>query len=225
MKPSFREGEDSLVSQAAPRRRDILRIATGVAGAVGVVGAVAAAALMVPWLDQTDPDRAGPVEAEVVDVDLSPLQPGQQVMVFWRSWPVLVIRRTPQSLATLQAPMLLAQLSDPESKALQQPPYAGNWRRSVKPEFAVLVGVCTHMGCLPQFYPQPNAHEPEPDWIGGYFCPCHGSKYDLAGRVFRDVPAPYNLPVPPHRFVNDRTIRIGENPPDVKFDFGSILQI
>ena len=73
--------------------------------------------------------------------------------------------------------------------------------------------------------PQPNAQEPEPDWIGGYFCPCHGSKYDLAGRVFKDVPAPYNLPVPPHRFVNDKTIRIGENPPNVKFDFGTILQI
>ena len=76
-----------------------------------------------------------------------------------------------------------------------------------------------------QFHPQPNAREPEPDWLGGYFCPCHGSKYDLAGRVFKGVPAPYNLPVPPHRFVNDRTLRIGENPPNVKFDFASILQI
>jgi ubiquinol-cytochrome c reductase iron-sulfur subunit len=153
------------------------------------------------------------------------LQPGQQVLVFWRTWPVFVVRRTAQALATLQMEALVDQLTDPESQQLQQPPYAANPRRSVKPEFAVLVGVCTHMGCMPQFHPLPNPREPDTDWVGGYFCPCHGSKYDLAGRVFKGVPAPYNLPVPPHRFVNDRTLRVGENPPNVKFDFASILQI
>ncbi len=213
------------MTEAEPARRDFLRIAAGTAGIVGVIGAVGGAMVLVPRFEKTGPDSWGRVQPDSVDVDLSPLEPGQQIMVFWRSWPVFIVRRTPQALATLQDPGLLAQLADPQSKELQQPPYAVNWRRSVKPEFAVLVGICTHMGCTPQFHPQPSPHEPEPDWLGGYLCPCHGSKYDLAGRVFKIVPAPYNLPVPPHHFVNDRTIRIGENPPNVKFDFGSILQI
>ena len=215
----------AVVTDAEPTRRDVLRIATAAAGTVGVIGAVGAAAFIVPWLDQMGPDASALIRADAVEVDVSLLEPGQQVQLFWRSWPIFIVRRTPQALATLDNPALVAQLADPQSIELQQPPYAGNWRRSVKPEFAVLVGVCTHMGCTPQFYPQPSAQEPEPDWLGGYLCPCHGSKYDLAGRVFKDVPAPYNLPVPPHRFVNDRTIRIGENPPNVKFDFNSILQI
>ena len=214
-----------MVIGAEPRRRDFLRIATGAAGIVGVIGAVGGAAFMVPWLDQMRPDASGIAPPDSVDVDLSPLQPGQQITVFWRSWPVFIMRRTPQALTMLQDRTLLAQLADPDSGQLQQPPYAVNRWRSIKPEFAVLVGVCTHMACTPQFHPQPSAREPEPDWLGGYLCPCHGSKYDLAGRVFSGVPAPYNLPVPPHRFVNDRTIRIGENPPNVKFDFSTILQI
>jgi ubiquinol-cytochrome c reductase iron-sulfur subunit len=206
-------------------RRDVLRIAAGAGGAVGVVGAVGAAAYMVSRLDEAEPQPSDLARADAIDLDLSPLQPGQQIMVFWGMWPVFVIRRTPQSLATLHSAALVDQLTDPDSKQLQQPPYAANPQRSVRPEFAVLVGICTHMGCIPQFRPEPSASDPEPDWLGGYLCPCHGSKYDLAGRVFKGVPAPYNLPVPPHRFVNDRTLRIGENPPNVKFDFNSILQI
>jgi ubiquinol-cytochrome c reductase iron-sulfur subunit len=220
-----RTGLEIATAASAASRRDVLRVATGAAGVVGVIGAVGAAAFLVPRLDALKPDAAGLVQTGPVDVDVSPLQPGEQIMVFWRTWPVLVVRRTPQALATLQDPILLAQLTDPQSKDLQQPPYAVNGQRSIKPEFAVLVGVCTHMGCIPTFHPLPHAKEPEPDWVGGYLCPCHGSKYDLAGRVFKGVPAPYNLPVPPHRFVNDRTIRIGENPPNVKFDFAAILQI
>ena len=107
----------------------------------------------------------------------------------------------------------------PNRSNCQQPPYAKNWHRSVKPEYGVLVGICTHLGCIPGFDPLPNATQPAANWLGGYFCPCHGSKYDLAGRVFRNVPAPYNLPVPPYHFVNDTMIRIGENPPGVDFDF------
>jgi len=206
-------------------RRDVLRVATGAAGAVGVIGAAGAAAFLVPRLSQRAPDASDLVRVDVVEVDLAPIAPGQQVMVYWGSWPVFVVRRTPQALATLQQASLREQLVDPDSKERQQPPYAGNWGRSVRPDIAVLVGVCTHMGCTPQFHPQPSAREPEPDWLGGYLCACHGSKYDLAGRVFKGVPAPYNLPVPPHRFVNDRTLRIGENPAGVTFDFNSILQI
>jgi ubiquinol-cytochrome c reductase iron-sulfur subunit len=204
-------------------RRDVLRVATGVAGGAAVIGAVGAAAYMVPLLDQ--PDDAAPPPPGTVEVDLLPLQPGQQITVFWRTWPVFVVRRTPQAVAMLRNPDLLGQLSDPDSDQLQQPPYAKNRQRAARPEFAVLVGVCTHMGCTPTFYPQPSATEPQPDWPGGYLCPCHGSKYDLAGRVFKDYPAPYNLPVPPHRFVGDKIIRIGENPPGVSFDFNAILQV
>jgi len=205
-------------------RRDVLRVASGIGGAAAVVGAVGAAAYMVPWLGDAAP-TATPPAAGTVDIDLSPLQAGQQVMVFWRSWPVFVVRRSAQALAALHDPDLLGQLADPASEQLQQPPYAKNPARSIKPEFAVLVGICTHMGCTPTFYPLPHASDPVPDWPGGYLCPCHGSRYDLAGRVFKDVPAPYNLPVPPYRFVGDTTIRIGENPGNAKFDFNAILQI
>ena len=125
----------------------------------------------------------------------------------------------------LEDPKLVERLSDPRSEANQQPPYAENWHRSIDAKYSVLVGICTHLGCIPSFFPQPDPSNPASDWLGGYFCPCHGSKYDLAGRVFKDFPAPYNLPVPPHHFVGDKMIRIGENPPGVNFDFNSILQI
>jgi ubiquinol-cytochrome c reductase iron-sulfur subunit len=210
---------------AGTSRRDVLRVASAAAGAAGVVGAVGAAAWLVPRLDSVAPDASDLVRADAVDVDLAPIAPGQQITVFWRSWPVMIVRRTPAMMAALQAPALLEQLADPESRQLQQPPYARNGLRALKAEYAVLVGVCTHMGCTPQYFPNPDPREPEPDWLGGYLCPCHASKYDLAGRVFKDVPAPYNLPVPPHRFVSERLLRVGENPADVKFDFASILQI
>jgi len=213
------------VTEAKSTRRDILRVATAAVGAAGVVGAVGAAVYMVPLLDQMDSDSSALPAPGAVDVDLAPIEPGQQVMVFWRTWPIFVVHRTPQAVTALRDPDLLGQLADPDSDRLQQPPYAKNRQRSVKPDFAVLVGICTHMGCTPQFHPQPHASEPAANWLGGYYCPCHGSIYDLAGRVFKDVPAPYNLPVPPHRFVSDKLMRIGENPPNVSFDFNSILQI
>jgi ubiquinol-cytochrome c reductase iron-sulfur subunit len=212
-------------SEAKASRRDVLRVAAGAAGAVGVIGAVGSAAFLVLRLNEAAPDAPELVRGELVDVDVSALAPGQQIVVFWRSWPVMIVRRTPQMLAMLREPALLDQLADPDSRQIQQPPYASNWGRSIKPEFSVLVGICTHMGCPPQYYPDQSEREPEPDWRGGYLCPCHGSKYDLAGRVFKDVPAPLNLPVPPHRFVNDRILRIGENSGNVRFDFASIMQI
>ena len=125
----------------------------------------------------------------------------------------------------LQDPKLLERLSDANSSAPQQPLYADNWHRSIKPEYSLLVSICTHLGCIPMFYPDPSNSLPTADWLGGYFCPCHGSKYDLAGRVFGGVPAPYNLPVPPYRFVSDTTVRIGENPLEFVWDFSSIAQI
>jgi ubiquinol-cytochrome c reductase iron-sulfur subunit len=204
---------------ARPTRRDFLYIATASVGAVGVAAAI------VPLIDQMNPDAATLAAGGPVDLDLSRVSPGQQVVVRWRSRPIFVTNRTDKLLKELQTPSHIGLLADPQSQEHQQPSYAQNWHRSVKPEYGVLVGICTHLGCIPMFYPQPNASQPTANWPGGYFCPCHGSKYDLAGRVFNGVPAPYNLPVPPYHFINDHTIRIGENPPNVTFDFGSIRQI
>jgi len=200
-------------------RRDFLYIATGTVAAVG------AAATLVPFIGQMNPDASTLAAGGPVDLDVSKIEPGQQVVVRWRERPIFVFRRTPETLKTLQDPKLVSQLSDPNSQQLQQAGYATNWHRSIKPEFGVLVGICTHLGCIPLFYPQPNASAPVANWLGGYFCPCHGSKYDPAGRVFSGVPAPYNLPVPPYTFVNDTTIRVGENPSGSTWDFGSIRQL
>jgi ubiquinol-cytochrome c reductase iron-sulfur subunit len=202
-----------------PTRRDFLYIATAAVGAVG------AAATLVPLVDQMNPAASTLAAGGPVDLDVSKLQPGQQVLVRWRERPIFVVNRSPKMLQVLQDPKLLAILADPQSSQVQQPPYARNWHRSIKPEFGVVVGICTHLGCIPLFEALPNATQPATNWLGGYFCPCHGSKYDLAGRVFAGVPAPYNLPVPPYRFVNKTTIRIGENPANVNFDFSSIRQI
>ncbi len=199
-------------------RRDFLVIA---ANALMGVGAACAAW---PLIKSMNPARDVLAAGAPVDIDISSLQPGQQILVLWRSRPVFIVNRNPDELAKLQTSQDTSLLRDPNSDEPQQPPYAKNWHRSLKPEFLVLVGICTHFGCIPEFTPQPGGGLGA-NWPGGYFCPCHGSRYDLSGRVFSGVPAPYNLPVPPHRFVNDTTIRIGENPPDSAWDFGSIVQI
>lgn len=200
-------------------RRDFLYIATAIVGAVGTI------ATLVPLVDQMNPDASTLAAGGPVDVDVSKIEVGSQIMVRWRERPIWVYHRSPQALQMLQSPQDVSLLSDPNSENPQQAPYATNWHRSVKPEFGVLVGICTHLGCIPLFFPTPSATTPVANWIGGYFCPCHGSKYDAAGRVYSGVPAPYNLPVPPYRFLNDTTIRIGENPSDSTWDFGSILQL
>ncbi len=207
------------IPAAQPTRRDFLYIATATVGAVG------AAATLVPLVDQMDPDASTLAAGGPVDLDISKIEEGAQVVVRWRERPIFVFHRSQQTLQALQDTKLTSQLADPNSEQLQQPPYAANWHRSIKPEFGVLVGICTHLGCIPLFFPQPNATSPTPDWTGGYFCPCHGSKYDPAGRVFSGVPAPYNLPVPPHHFLNDTTIRVGENPSNSAFNFDAIRQL
>jgi ubiquinol-cytochrome c reductase iron-sulfur subunit len=223
MSATLVEVRDRLPAEAVeptrPTRRDFLYIATGAVGAVGAIGAA------IPLVDQMNPDAATLAAGGPVDVDLSHLQPGQQMVVRWRQRPIFIINRPAQVLQSLQDAKLVEQLADPRSGELQQPPYARNWHRSIKPQFALLVGICTHLGCIPLFYPQPSASTPIVNWQGGYFCPCHGSMYDLSGRVFKNVPAPYNLPVPPYTFVNDTTVRVGENPPNVSFDFSSIRQL
>ena len=199
-------------------RRDFLSIA-----ATAVVG-VGAACVLWPLIDSMNPAQDTLAAGAPIDVDISNVQPGQQIIVLWRSRPIFIVRRTQAEIDQLKADADASQLRDPDSSALQQPPYAKNVYRSVKPDLLVLVGICTHLGCLPEFTPQPGGTL-GPSWPGGYFCPCHGSRYDLSGRVFQNVPAPYNLPVPPHHYVSDTVIRIGENPPDSTFDFNSIEQI
>jgi ubiquinol-cytochrome c reductase iron-sulfur subunit len=215
----FVDGVSIRMTSEAATRRDFLFIATGAAATVGTI------ATIVPMIDQLEPDASTLAAGGPVDFDVSKLQPGQQAVVRWRSRPIFIVNRPPEAVKTLRDPKLLDRLSDSKSDALQQPPYARNWHRSIKPEYSVLVGICTHLGCIPLFYPDQSASVPAAQWLGGYFCPCHGSKYDLAGRVFNGVPAPYNLPVPPYHFVSDTQLRIGENPPDVVWDFGSIAQI
>ena len=200
-------------------RRDFLYIATAAVGAVG------AAATLVPLISQMNPDASTLAAGGPVELDVSKVAVGAQVVIRWRQRPIFVFHRSPQTLQAMQSEQMISLLADPNSAQTQQPPYAANWHRSIKPEFGILVGICTHLGCIPLFYPQPSATSPVTDWPGGYFCPCHGSKYDPAGRVFNGVPAPYNLPVPPYQFINDTTIRVGENPPGSTFDFGSIRQL
>ena len=200
-------------------RRDFLFIATATVGAVG------AAATLVPLVDQMNPDASTLAAGGPVDLDVSKIEEGGQVMIRWRERPIFVFHRSKQTLDSMQSQQMVSLLSDPDSEQTQQPPYATNWHRSLKPEYGVLVGICTHLGCIPLFYPTPSATTPVTNWPGGYFCPCHGSKYDPAGRVFSGVPAPYNLPVPPYTFVSDATVRIGENPSGSSWDFGSIRQL
>ena len=200
-------------------RRDFLALVAQSSAAIGA-GAIAWA-----FIDTMEPSQDVIAAGAPIDVDLKPLQPGQQIVVLWRGKPILLVRHTPAMLKLIREPAMLAVLSDPDSTVLQQPPYATNWHRSSNPEYAVLVGVCTHLGCLPNYMPDASPTTPVANWPGGYFCPCHGSKYDLVGRVYKGVPAPYNLPVPPYRFTTKTMVRIGENPPGGTFTLDEIVQI
>ena len=199
-------------------RRDFLTLAATALGGVG------AAAVAWPFISSMNPAKDTLAAGAPVDIDIAPIQPGQQIIILWRSRPIFIMHRTEDELKRLQDAHLASELRDPDSIVLQQPDYAKNRYRSVKPELLVLVGICTHLGCIPEFKPEPGG-DLGPTWQGGYFCPCHGSRYDLAGRVFSGVPAPYNLPVPPYNFVSDTVVRVGENPPGSTFDLNSIEQI
>lgn len=182
-------------------------IASTCAGAVGV-GAVA-----VPFVSTFQPSERAKAAGAAVEVDISGLKPGEKVTVEWRGKPVWILRRTPEQLASLSKET--NQLADPESKRKPDeftPVYARNEGRSIKPEFFIAVGICTHLGCSPsdKFQPGPQASLPN-DWLGGFLCPCHGSTFDLAGRVFKNKPAPDNLEVPPHMYLSDSKVLIGED--------------
>lgn len=180
-----------------------------------VVGAVGAGFLAVPFIKSWNPSARAKLAGAPVTQDISALAEGQQLTLKWRGQPVYVAKRSPAMLATLKQVDSL--LLDPKSDNTdQQPAYARNEWRSIKPEILVLVAVCTHLGCAPEFVPELKPQPFDPNWKGGYFCPCHKSRYDLAGRVFQGMPAPANLPVPPYHFEDDATLVIGVDPANAK---------
>lgn len=184
-------------------RRTWIATATA-AGGAGIV------ATSVPFVASMAPSERARALGAPVEVDLKAIKPGELLTVEWRGKPVWVLRRTAEMTEALRAHDDL--LSDPRSTRKQQPGYARNDLRSIKPEFGVLVAVCTHLGCIPSFRPQPGAADIGEAWPGGFFCPCHGSKFDLAGRVFKNMPAPSNLEVPPHHYLNESKLLIGVDP-------------
>jgi len=182
------------------------RFLIGATGAVGGIGVVAAAA---PFVMSFFPSERAKAAGAPVEVDIGKLEPGQKIDVEWRGKVVWIINRTPPMLASL--PKLDPRLADPNSDKSQQPAYAKNEHRSIKDNVVVMIGICTHLGCSPTYRPEIAPADLGPEWLGGFFCPCHQSKFDLAGRVYSGVPAPTNLPVPPHKYVTDTRIIIGDS--------------
>jgi ubiquinol-cytochrome c reductase iron-sulfur subunit len=190
--------------QAKPdKTRRNLVVATSVVGGAAAVGAA------VPFVASMLPSERAKAAGAPVEVDISRLAPGEVGIYEWRGKPVWVIRRTKDMIDSLKA--VVPNLTDPESKSSKQPQYAENEYRAVKPDIMVMEGVCTHLGCSPQAKPADAKAEMGGDWVGGFYCPCHGSKFDYAGRVFRGAPAPTNLVVPPYTFLSDSTLVIGED--------------
>lgn len=183
-------------------RRNLV-VATSVAG--GVAGVAAA----VPFVASMLPSERARAAGAPVETDISRLAPGELAVIEWRGKPVWIIRRTKEMIESLKT--VTPRLTDPASKSSDQPKYAENEHRSAKPELMVMEGVCTHLGCSPQLKSADAKAEMGSDWVGGFYCPCHGSKFDYAGRVFRGAPAPTNLRVPPYTFASDNTLVIGED--------------
>jgi ubiquinol-cytochrome c reductase iron-sulfur subunit len=175
--------------------------------ATSVAGGIASAAWATPFILSMMPSERAKAAGAPVEVDISKLEPGMLLLVEWRGKVVWVLSRTPEMLASLAK--LDGILTDPNSEKDQQPEYAQNPTRSIRPEILVTTGVCTHLGCSPVFRKEIAPADLGPDWLGGFFCPCHGSKFDLAGRVYKNVPAPTNLLVPPHTYLSENVLLIG----------------
>ena len=184
------------------RRRFLTVAATAVSG-------IGAAYVAVPFVASMQPSARAQAAGAPVEADISKLELGQLIRVEWRGKPVWILKRSEETLKTL--PTLDAGLRDPASDESEQPSACKNEGRSLKPEIFVAVGICTHLGCSPTFRPEVAPEDLGADWKGGFFCPCHGSKFDLAGRVMKGVPAPLNLVIPPYKFVTDARILIGES--------------
>lgn len=196
----LKQDKHDVCSFDAGRRRFLLATS-------GVLSGIGAVCALKPLVSSWWPSAKAQAAGAPIQVDLSRIQPGEQVIVEWRGKPVWIVRRTKEMLARLDGDE--AQLRDPDSLVEQQPRYAQNLFRSINPEYLVVIGICTHLGCSPKYKPNPG--ELGSAWAGGFLCPCHGSTFDLSGRVFKGMPAPVNLEVPPYRFLNEHTIIIGED--------------
>lgn len=184
-------------------RRRFLTVATS------AVGGVAAAGVAVPFLMSFAPSERAKAAGAPVEVDISKLEAGQKINVEWRGKPVWVLSRTPEQLKNLST--IEGDLLDPKCEAPQQPDYCKNATRSIKPEILVAVGICTHLGCSPTHRPDIAPADLGPKWVGGFYCPCHGSKFDLSARVYNGVPAPKNMEIPPHKYLSDTMLLIGDD--------------
>ena len=192
------------VDQEMDSGRRQLLVATSAAGGVAVV------ATAVPFVASLTPSERAKAAGAPVEADIGALAPGEMKTVEWRGKPVWILRRTPQMLASLNETEGL--VSDPDSEKPMQPDYAKNQYRSIKPEYLVVVGICTHLGCSPtEKFKTGAASGISPTWPGGFLCPCHGSEFDLAGRVYKSMPAPVNLEVPPYKYLADTKILIGDD--------------
>ena len=184
-------------------RRKMLTVSASVVGAIGTGVA------LVPFVSTMSPSARALAAGAPVEVDVSKLEPGQKIQVEWRRKPVWIVRRSEEMVESLNETQ--SRLRDPDSEELtQQPEFARNQQRSIKPEVLVLVGICTHLGCSPTFRPELAPEDLGPDWVGGFYCPCHGSSFDLSGRVYKNVPANKNLEVPPYKFISDNVLVVGE---------------
>lgn len=190
-----------MTEEVDKQRRKALVAAASVVGGAGVVAAV------VPFVESMEPSAKAQAAGAPVEVDISKLGPGELMTVEWRGKPIWILHRTPHMLEALKE--VRDQLKDPDSKQSIQPDFAKNEYRSLKPEYLVVIGICTHLGCSPTFRPDEAPPDLGPQWKGGYFCPCHGSRFDLAGRVLKGSPAPTNLVVPPYRFLSDTRLLVG----------------
>jgi len=196
---------EAVEDNAINKERRTWMLATCAAGGVGV------AALAVPYVSSLQPSERALAAGASVEVDVSDIPPGQKRVVEWRGRPVWIFHRTPEQLATLEA--VEPNLADPNSerRSFPTPSYALNRHRSIKPEFLIAIGICSHLGCSPVSRLTPGAQPSLPsDWPGGFLCPCHGSLFDVAGRVFSNQPAPDNFEIPPHHYVSDTVVIIGE---------------
>jgi ubiquinol-cytochrome c reductase iron-sulfur subunit len=192
-----------MADNSVNRGRRFLLISTGAAGAVAGI------AVAVPFVLSMSPSARARAAGAPVEVDISKLEPGMMITEEWRGQPVWIVRRTKEMIDSL--PQLDNEVADPKSNVKQQPDYAKNEARSIKPEYLVLIGICTHLGCSPTQKLAPGSEGMGEGWKGGFFCPCHGSKFDLAGRVYKGVPAPINLKVPPHSYLSDTRLLIGQD--------------
>ncbi|UTH76572.1 ubiquinol-cytochrome c reductase iron-sulfur subunit [Chromobacterium sp. IIBBL 290-4] len=184
-------------------RRRFLTVASSAVGGVAVVGAAT------PFFLSFFPSERAKAAGAPVEVDIGKIELGQKINVEWRGKPVWILSRTPEQLKNL--PKNDPKLVDPQSEVEQQPKYCQNEHRSIKPQYLIAVGICTHLGCSPTFRPDLAPADLGPEWLGGFYCPCHGSKFDLAARVFKGVPAPKNLEIPPHKYMSDTRLLIGDD--------------